>query len=113
MTKSQVQLRHSSFVLRHFLCHSCFVIHIYASMLVRLLELIRFSHTLFALPFALWAAAVAGSERARATPPVAFEWPDLLGFLFCMLFARGAALAFTRRAGRPIGGRRSQRHARP
>jgi 4-hydroxybenzoate polyprenyltransferase len=41
-------------------------------MLRRLLELIRFSHTLFALPFALLAAAMAWSANARATPPVTY-----------------------------------------
>ena len=36
-----------------------------------LLEMIRFSHTLFALPFALLAAAMAWGLNARSTPPVA------------------------------------------
>ena len=58
-----------------------------------LLELIRFSHTLFALPFALLAAAMAwaadGSEAA-------FRWQDLAGILVCMATARSAAMAFNR-----------------
>ncbi len=69
-------------------------------MLIRLLELIRFSHTLFALPFALLAAAMAWSANRRATPPVAFRWLDLLGILVCMVFARSAAMAFNRLADR-------------
>ncbi len=54
-------------------------------MLRRLLELIRFSHTLFALPFALLAAAMAWAANARAVPPVAFRWLDLAGILVCMV----------------------------
>ena len=65
-------------------------------MLRRLLELIRFSHTLFALPFALLAAAMAWSANARSDPPEPFRWLDLLGILVCMATARGAAMAFNR-----------------
>jgi 4-hydroxybenzoate polyprenyltransferase len=65
-------------------------------MLRKLLELIRFSHTLFALPFALLAAAMAWSANFRSNPPVAFRWMDLLGILTCMVFARSAAMAFNR-----------------
>ena len=65
-------------------------------MLIRLLELIRFSHTLFALPFALLAATMAWSANFRAKPPVAFRWLDLLGIVVCMVFARSAAMAFNR-----------------
>jgi 4-hydroxybenzoate polyprenyltransferase len=69
-------------------------------MLIRLLELIRFSHTLFALPFALLAAAMAWSANLRSDPPVAFRWLDLLGILVCMVFARSASMAFNRLADR-------------
>lgn len=55
----------------------------------RLLELIRFSHTVFALPFALLAAVLAWRE----TP---FQAAQLLGILLCMVFARSAAMAFNR-----------------
>ncbi len=71
-------------------------------MLIRLLELIRFSHTLFALPFALLAAAMAWSANLRAQPPVPFRWQDLLGILVCMAMARSAAMAFNRLADRTI-----------
>jgi 4-hydroxybenzoate polyprenyltransferase len=54
-----------------------------------LLELIRFSHTLFALPFALLAAVMAW----RITE---FRWRDLLGILLCMVTARSFAMAFNR-----------------
>ena len=71
-------------------------------MLIRLLELIRFSHTVFALPFALLAAAMAWAANLRADPPLAFRWQDLLGILICMVFARSAAMAFNRLADRRI-----------
>ena len=38
--------------------------------LVHILEMIRFSHTLFALPFALLAAVMAWTAGARETPSV-------------------------------------------
>ncbi len=63
-----------------------------------MLELIRFSHTLLALPFALLAAAMAWSENRHASPPVDWRWTDLLGILLCMATARSAAMAFNRLA---------------
>ena len=53
------------------------------------LSLVRFSHTVFALPFATLGAVLAW----RSTP---FEWPHLVGFLVCMVAARTAAMAFNR-----------------
>ena len=53
----------------------------------RFLELIRFSHTLFALPFALMSAALAWKAEG------VFRWPDLLGILLCMVFARASRWA--------------------
>lgn len=58
-----------------------------------LLEMIKFSHTVFALPFALLSATLAW----RAKP---FQWLDLTGLLLCMVFARSAAMAFNRLADR-------------
>jgi 4-hydroxybenzoate polyprenyltransferase len=58
-----------------------------------LLEMIRFSHTLFALPFALLSAVLAWQDHA-------FHWHDLFGILLCMVFARSAAMAFNRLADR-------------
>lgn len=63
-----------------------------------LLEMIRFSHTLFALPFAL----LAGVMAWRAEPRVAWRWQDLLGILLCMVAARSAAMAFNRLADRKL-----------
>jgi 4-hydroxybenzoate polyprenyltransferase len=68
----------------------------------QLLEMIRFSHTLFALPFALLAALMAWSENARSSPPVPFRRLDLLGILACMVFARSAAMAMNRIADRKL-----------
>jgi len=61
----------------------------------KLLELIRFSHTVFALPFALLSAALAWADER-------FRWQDLLGILLCMVFARSAAMAFNRLVDRRI-----------
>ncbi len=63
-----------------------------------LLELIRFSHTIFALPFALTSAALAWSKAG-------FHWTQLLGILLCMVFARSAAMAFNRLADRRFDAR--------
>src|SRR4051794_20276835 len=60
-----------------------------------LLELIRFSHTLFALPFALTGAALAWKRAG-------FSWLQLTGILLCMVFARSAAMAFNRLADRHL-----------
>jgi 4-hydroxybenzoate polyprenyltransferase len=79
----------------------------------QLLELIRFSHTLFALPFALLAAAMAWAANARSVPPVPFRWLDLLGIVVCMAAARSAAMAFNRLADRRLDAlnpRTRQRH---
>ena len=103
----------------------------------KLLELIRFSHTVFALPFAMLSAAMAwgewhhepvtkldtlnsafisGSEvppewagegieldiAARYFNGPAVRWQELVGILFCMVFARSAAMAFNRLADRDV-----------
>src|SRR5688500_6923779 len=71
-----------------------------------LLELIRFSHTLFALPFALSAAALAWQTRE-------FHVLDLVGIPPCIVLARRAAMACRRRADRrlgPINPRPATRH---
>ncbi|MDZ4687982.1 MAG: UbiA family prenyltransferase, partial [Planctomycetaceae bacterium] len=63
----------------------------------RLLEMIRFSHTVFALPFALLSAAIAWSR-----PESRFTGNALAGILLCMVFARSAAMAFNRIVDRQI-----------
>jgi 4-hydroxybenzoate polyprenyltransferase len=59
------------------------------------LELIRFSHTVFALPFALLAAVMAWRLDG-------FEWRELVGILLCMVTARSFAMAMNRVADRRI-----------
>jgi 4-hydroxybenzoate polyprenyltransferase len=60
-----------------------------------LLELIRFSHTVFALPFALTSAALAWSRAG-------FHTLQLAGILLCMVTARSAGMAFNRLADRHL-----------
>jgi 4-hydroxybenzoate polyprenyltransferase len=94
-----------------------------------LLEMIRFSHTVFALPFALLAVLMAW----KLMPPQSWElkpndaggsgsawwaaWSSwgrpLLGVLLCMVGARSAAMAFNRIVDRQIDAnnpRTAQRH---
>jgi 4-hydroxybenzoate polyprenyltransferase len=66
------------------------------------LELVRFSHTLFALPFALLAAVMAWAAREPAFRPAPFCWTDVAGILVCMATARSAAMAFNRLADRRL-----------
>ena len=66
------------------------------------LGLIRFSHTLFALPFALLSYGMALKWNLLATPPIPFRGLDLVGILLCMVFARSAAMGFNRFADRRI-----------
>src|SRR6516165_5340679 len=62
-----------------------------------LLGMIRFSHTIFALPFALSSAVLAWKSKAEG-----LAWRDLLGVLLCMVFARSVAMAVNRLADRQI-----------
>jgi len=80
----------------------------------RFLDLIRFSHTLFALPFALLAAVMAWLQPPQAdSPATPFSWWHLAGIIVCMTAARSAAMAFNRIADRDIDGdnpRTAERH---
>src|SRR5436190_21320396 len=70
-----------------------------------LLEMIRFSHTLFALPFALLAAIMAWTTPLlsdHSPTHSQFRLQHLLGILICMVGARSAAMAFNRLADRRI-----------
>jgi 4-hydroxybenzoate polyprenyltransferase len=90
------------------------------------LSLIRFSHTLFALPFALLAALMAWRANAydhRVMGNLVYEYhigpirlpmfwlyppkfevrcQELVGILICMVFARSAAMAFNRLVDRKL-----------
>jgi 4-hydroxybenzoate polyprenyltransferase len=58
------------------------------------LEMIRFSHTLFALPFALAGAVLAWRAAGRTRP---FEiFIDIAGIIPCMILARSWAMAINR-----------------
>ena len=59
------------------------------------LSLIKFSHTIFAMPFALIGFFLATKSNE-------FEWITLLYVVFCMIFARSAAMAFNRYIDRNI-----------
>tara|TARA_Y100000588_G_C14098408_1_gene857650 strand:+ start:97 stop:942 length:846 start_codon:yes stop_codon:yes gene_type:complete len=59
------------------------------------LSLIKFSHTIFAMPFALIGFFL-------ATKSYNFEWITLLYVILCMVFARSAAMAFNRYIDRDI-----------
>ena len=69
------------------------------------LELVRFSHTIFALPFAVMAALIAirfgGDGRWSLAEPWSLAKP-VLGILACMVAARTAAMAFNRLVDRAI-----------
>jgi 4-hydroxybenzoate polyprenyltransferase len=100
-----------------------------------ILEMIRFSHTIFALPFALLAAVMAWHVRAQERlndtryneflalrelpfPNVtlfvrAVRWQEFVGILVCMVAARSSAMAFNRLADRQLDAenpRTRQRH---
>ena len=61
------------------------------------LSLVKFSHTVFALPFALIGFFLALNFNA-----VLFSWQLFAKVLLCMVFARTAAMAFNRYADREI-----------
>jgi 4-hydroxybenzoate polyprenyltransferase len=68
----------------------------------KFLSLVKFSHTVFALPFALLGVGIALRDRLMYGPD--FRWADeghkLLLVLVCMVTARNAAMAFNRWADR-------------
>jgi len=68
------------------------------SLISRYLGLIRFSHTLFALPFALASATLAWNRQG-------FELLSLGGIVICLAMARAAAMAFNRLVDRQIDAR--------
>lgn len=79
-----------------------------------LLSLIRFSHTIFALPFALLSAMMAwrsptwvwgpgmNTYRQQVGPLPDWSIWQILGILLCMVTARSAAMAFNRLVDRRI-----------
>lgn len=63
------------------------------------LSLVKFSHTIFALPFAL-----VGYFLGVNAPGHSFDWKILGLVVLCMVFARNAAMAFNRWQDRDIDG---------
>lgn len=61
------------------------------------LSLIKFSHTIFALPFALTGFFIALSVQGSG-----IDWMKLLLVVLCMVFARSAAMAFNRYLDRDV-----------
>lgn len=59
------------------------------------LSLIKFSHTIFAMPFALIGFFLGTTHHP-------FEWTILLKIILCMIFARSAAMGFNRYIDRDI-----------
>lgn len=57
--------------------------------------MVKFSHTIFAMPFAL-----VGYFLALELEHISFDWFLLLKVVLCMVFARNAAMAFNRYADR-------------
>jgi 4-hydroxybenzoate polyprenyltransferase len=55
------------------------------------LSLVKFSHTIFAMPFAL-----TGFFMATTKTDHSFSWQSFLLVVLCMVFARSAAMAFNR-----------------
>lgn len=60
------------------------------------LSLIRFSHTIFALPFALIGFALGFVYLRQQSTPAPFDIMLFMKMLLCMVFARSAAMAFNR-----------------
>lgn len=67
-----------------------------------LLEMIKFSHTVFALPFAMLSAVMVWMTPTSTGERTPFRWLDLLGILVCMVCARSAAMAFNRLVDRHL-----------
>ena len=61
------------------------------------LSLVKFSHTIFAMPFAMLGFFLASTQQLDG-----FPWQKLLLVVLCMVFARSAAMAFNRYLDRDI-----------
>lgn len=60
------------------------------------LSLIKFSHTVFALPFAFIGLTLGFIELKNNGTEQPFQWMMLVKMLLCMVFARSAAMSFNR-----------------
>src|SRR5271170_6726251 len=73
------------------------------------LDMIKFEHSVFALPFALTGALLAFRENRM---PVAAMWGKTLWIVIAMVGARSAAMAFNRILDSEIDGRNPRTSAR-
>ena len=73
----------------------------------RYASLVKFAHTIFALPFAL-----VGFLLGLKEPGAHFTWVLLIQILGCMVFARSAAMGFNRWADREIDARNPRTEGR-
>lgn len=81
-----------------FLCKVLHTEGVYCCMKVRYyLSLVKFSHTLFAMPFAMIGYTLAIHHHTSF-----IEWRKLFFVILCMIFARNAAMAFNRYLDRDI-----------
>jgi len=71
------------------------------------LELVRFSHTIFAMPFAIMSGLIAARIDVADNPQLSsFHWLKIaVGIVACMASARTAAMAFNRLIDRDIDAR--------
>lgn len=60
------------------------------------LSLIKFSHTVFALPFAFIGLTLGFIDLKNSGTEQPFQWMMLVKMLLCMVFARSAAMSFNR-----------------
>ncbi len=67
------------------------------SRVAKYFSLVKFSHTIFAMPFAITGFVLGLSHKAGA-----FHWSLFLLVVLCMIFARNAAMAFNRWADREL-----------
>ena len=77
-----------------------------------MLELIRFSHTIFAMPFACIAAVLAITLPLPDGTNVSLGSRQIIGIVLCMVFARSAAMAFNRLADHKIDAANPRTQAR-
>ncbi len=71
------------------------------------LSLVKFSHTVFAMPF-----AVIGFFLAVRSSAIAIDWKLLGLVILCMVFARSAAMAFNRYIDRQFDGKNARTASR-
>ncbi len=72
--------------------------HLFHRKFIQYLSLIKFSHTVFAMPFAFIGFILGILEVNTSNKPLifAFNWVLLIKMVFCMIFARSAAMSFNR-----------------